>query len=234
MSWPRRDVTQVIVPGGGDGTARTCDDAWMLEQSRMNKDPEFLAGKRRRVHDPHVRPLNALVDRWNGEGLPVPYADPDSGGINARILFLHESPGPRASAEHGSGLVSPDNNDPSADRFWRLSREAALARDSHINWNAVPWYVSGTAKNQNATTADGQAALPYLHEFVTLLPDLRVVVVMGVFAQRWWFRYLIDCPDSRVLPVLAAPHTSSRARISNPRFEQDIFAAMAKARQAAR
>jgi hypothetical protein len=44
--------------------------------------------------------------------------------------------------------------------------------------------------------ADGQAALPYLREFVTLLPDLRVVEVMGSFAQRWWFRYLIDCPDS--------------------------------------
>jgi hypothetical protein len=36
-----------------------------------------------------------------------------------------------------------------------------------------------------------------------------------------------------VLPVLAAPHTSSRARISNPQFEKDISAAMVKARQAA-
>jgi uracil-DNA glycosylase len=96
-----------------------------------------------------------------------------------------------------------------------------------------PAAVPGTAKNKNATAADGQAPLPYLHEFVTLLPDLRVVVVMGSFAQRWWFRYVSGCPDSRVLPVLAAPHSSSRAHISNPAFEQDIFAAMAKARQAA-
>jgi uracil-DNA glycosylase len=163
----------------------------------------------------------------------VPYADPDSGGTHASILFLHESPGPRASAEHGSGLVSTDNNDPSAERFWRLSREAGLSRDSYISWNAVPWYVSGTAKNKNATAVDGQAAQPCLHEFVTLLPDLCVVVVMGSFAQHWWFRYLIDCSDSRVLPLLAAPHSSSRARISNPRFEHDILAAMVKARQAA-
>jgi uracil-DNA glycosylase len=147
-------------------------------------------------------------------------------------LFLHESPGPRASAEHGSGLVSTDNNDPSAERFWRLSREAGLSGDSYISWNVVPWYVSGTVKNQNATADDGKHALPYLHEFVTLLQGLHVVVVMGSFAQRWWFRYLIDCPGSQVLPVLAAPHSSSRARISNPRFEQEIFAAMVKARQA--
>jgi hypothetical protein len=32
---------------------------------------------------------------------------------------------------------------------------------------------------------------------------------MGSFAQRWWFRYLIDCPDSRVLPVLAALHSTA-------------------------
>jgi uracil-DNA glycosylase len=115
----------------------------------------------------------------------------------------------------------------------QLSREAGLPRDSYISWNAVPWHVSGTAKNKNATAADGQAALPYLRGFVALLLDLRVVVVMGSFAQRWWFRYLIDCPDSRVLPLLAAPHSGGRARISNPRFEQNIFAAMAKARQAA-
>lgn len=206
----------------------------MREEPMMNKNREFLAEKRRRIHEPHVRSLNALVDRWNGTRLRVPYVDPDSGGIHARILFLAESPGPQALADHGSGPISPDNNDRSAERFWRLSREAGLSRDIYINWNAVPWYVSGTAKNQNASAADGRDALPYLHEFVGLLSDLRVVVVMGSFAQRWWFRYLIDCTDSRVLPLLAAPHTSSRAGISNPRFEQDILAAMVKARQAAR
>jgi hypothetical protein len=110
--------------------------ACMSEQPQMNRNPEFLARKRRRVYDPHVRPLNALVDRWNGDRLQVPYADPDSGGIHARILFLHESPDPRASAEHGSGLVSTDNDDPSAGRFWRLTREAGLSRDIYISWNA--------------------------------------------------------------------------------------------------
>jgi hypothetical protein len=194
----------------------------------MHKHPEFLAKKRRRLHDPHVRPLNALVDRWNGEGLRVPYADPDSGGIHAMILFLHESPGPRASAEHGSGLVSPDNDDPSAERFWRLSREAGLPRGRYINWNAVPWYVSGTARNQNATTAEGQAALRHLHDFGALPAgpacgrsdgQLRTALVVPVPDRL---------PDSQTLPVLA-PHSSSRAPISNPRIEQDILAAMVKA-----
>jgi hypothetical protein len=52
---------------------------------------------------------------------------------------MHESPGPQASPGHGSGLISTDNNDPSAERFWRLSREAGLPRDGYISWNAVLW-----------------------------------------------------------------------------------------------
>jgi len=92
----------------------------MTERPKMNKEPDYLAAKLRRVHDPDVRPLNELVERWRQEGRQVPYADPDSCGVRSRVLFLHESPGPQASA-HGSGLVSTDNNDPSAERFWRMA-----------------------------------------------------------------------------------------------------------------
>jgi hypothetical protein len=52
--------------------------------------------------------------------------------------------------------------------------------------------------------------------------------VAGLIVGR--FRYLIDCRDRR---VLAAPYTGNRARISNPRFEQDISTAMVKALQVA-
>jgi uracil-DNA glycosylase len=205
----------------------------MTGRPRMNEEQAFRDAKLRRIYEPHVRPLNELVDRWRSDVRPVPYADPDSGGVHSKILFLHESPGPKASAKHGSGLISTDNNDPSAERFWRLSRQAGLDCGSYISWNAVPWYVSGDGRNVNATDDEGRAALPYLHRFVTLLTRLRVVVVMGRFAERWWFEYLIRVPDSRVLPLLAAPHTSNRARISRPRFEDDILAAMAKAKQVA-
>jgi hypothetical protein len=56
----------------------------------------------------------------------------------------------------------------------------------------------------------------------------RARKLAGLIVGR--FRYLIDCRDSR---VLAAPHTNNRARISNPRFEQDISTAMVKALQVA-
>ena len=201
-------------------------------QPRMNKDPEFLAGKLRRIYEQQVKPLNVLVERWRQEGLRVPWADPDSGGVHSRILFLHESPGPASSAQHGSGVISPDNDDQTAARFWRLSRDAGLDRSTYINWNAVPWYVSATGHAANAARADGQAALPYLHQFVTLLAELRVVVVMGAFAEHWWLRYLRQA-DSPVLPLITAPHPSVSARRSRPAFEQEITNAMSKAQKAA-
>lgn len=101
----------------------------------MNRDRAFLADKLSRIHDPHIAPLNGPVEAWHAQGMQVPWADPDSGGIHSRILFLHESPGPAASGQHGSGIISPDNNDQTAARFWRLSRDAGLARNAYINWN---------------------------------------------------------------------------------------------------
>lgn len=205
----------------------------MSTQPRMNRDRQFLTGKLDRVHNPHVLPLNELVERWRAEGRQVPWADPDSGGIHSRILFLHESPGPASSAAHGSGMISPDNNDQTAERFWRLSRQAGLESGRYIAWNAVPWYVSATGKAANATEADARAAVPYLHQFVMLLTELRVVVVMGGFAEHSWLRYL-RLPDSPVLPLITAPHPSASARRGRPAFEQDITIAMTKARDAAR
>lgn len=198
----------------------------------MNKDRRFRADKESRVLDEHVAPINTLVLAWRLEGRDVPWADPDLGGIRSRILFLHESPGPAAAAGHGSGFISPDNDDPTAARFWRLARQAGLDPGTYLNWNIVPWYVSATGRTANASPTDAQEALPRLHEFLSVLPGLRVVVVMGGFAEHWWLRFLRR-PDSPVLPLVCAPHPSSSARRSRPGFEGDILTAMTKARAAA-
>lgn len=198
----------------------------------MNRDPVFLESKRRRLHDPHIASLTALMESWREEGRLVPWPDPDSGGVHSKILFLHESPGPASSSGHGSGAISPDHDDQTAARFWRLSQAAGLDRSSYINRNAVPWYVSTTGKAANATPADGNAALPYLHCFVSCLKDLRVVVVMGGFAERCWLRYLRHA-DSPVVPLIVSPHPSASARRGRPEFEQEIAIAMVKARFAA-
>jgi uracil-DNA glycosylase len=198
----------------------------------MNEHSWFREGKLSRVHDPHVAPLNALVKAWRQQGRDVPWVDPDLGGIHSRILFLLESPGPASSTAHGSAIISPDNNDQTARRFRRLSGEAGLDPRTYVSWNVVPWYVSATGNAANATSADGAEALPYLHQFAALLTELRVVVVMGGFAEHWWLRYLRH-PESPVLPLICAPHPSRSARRSRPAFEDDITIAMSKARHTA-
>jgi uracil-DNA glycosylase len=129
-------------------------------------------------------------------------------------------------------VISPDNDDQTAARFWRLSQAAGLDRRSYINWNAVPWYVSSTGKTANATPADAKAALLYLHGFVSRLEDLQVVVVMGGFAERCWLHYLRRA-DSPVVRLIVSAHPSASARRSRPDFEREIAVAMTKARSAA-
>lgn len=88
----------------------------------------------------------------------------------------------------------------------------------YIVWNAVPWYVSATGKAVNATEADARAVVPYLHQFVILFTELRVVVVMmGGFAEHSWLRYL-RLPGSPVLRLITAPHPSASVRRSPPRL----------------
>jgi uracil-DNA glycosylase len=202
------------------------------DRPRAHRDTAFLAAKLARVEEPHVAPLNALVRELRAGGRSAPWVDPASGGVRSRILFLYESPGPRSSEAYGSNVISPDNDDPSAERAWRLARAAGLERELCVNWNAVPWYVSGTARNANATPADFREAEPWLHRFVSLLPDLRVVVVMGNFAAEGWLRYQRR-DDAPVLPLIVSPHTSNQSRQSRPGFEAEIAAAMRKALLAA-
>lgn len=195
---------------------------------RAHRDPEFLARMTARVFEPHVAPLNHLVQEMRHADHPAPWVDPAGGGVQARILFLHESPGPMASSAHGSGIVSPDNDDPTAARFFRLARQVGLPRSAFLNWNAVPWYISDTRRNQNATLADFREAEPWLHRFIGLLAHLSVVVTMGNFAGVCWLRYLRR-PDSPVLPLIVSPHPADRARVSRPQFEEEIATAMRKA-----
>jgi len=100
-----------------------------------NGDPAFLATKKDRIREARVAPLNALADRIaDVRNLPhghVPYVDPDLGGIAARVLVMLDNPGTRARAGTGSGLLSLDNDDPTARRL----REAYERQD--IAWTDI-------------------------------------------------------------------------------------------------
>jgi hypothetical protein len=92
-----------------------------------------------RLNDPHVGPLMGLVRDLRSRGLDVPNVDPNDGGVNAKVLILLETPGPKAVA---SRFVSRDNPDPSARNLGRVLDDARLARADVVLWNVVPQCVS--------------------------------------------------------------------------------------------
>lgn len=200
---------------------------------RAHRDPAFLAAKVARLREPHIAPLNDLADRIAAEtGLVVPAFDPDSAGIHTRSLFLFEAPGarstgtsgPRAAAK-GSGIISPDNNDGTAENMWRLHEAAGLPRTSTLAWNIVPWYVGNNSRIRAAGRPDLEAAAPYLAALIALLPDLRVVVTFGDKPRQGWFRYLLH-DDAPLLPTLAVPHPSPLSLNPHPENRDLILRAL--------
>lgn len=128
------------------------------------------------LSEPHMTPLMALIALWRNAGYDVPNPDPNDAGINAKALFLLESPGPKAV---GTGFVSCDNPDASAQNMRRSLEEAGLKRSEVMLWNVVPYCVSSATKNKNASTKDIEKSAPLTQEFVGLFPNLQVVVLCG-------------------------------------------------------
>src|SRR5262245_11714510 len=119
---------------------------------RSLADPDALAKRLARIHEPHVEPLNRLAAqiRSSTGDLSVPWFDPSGGGIGARVLILLETPGPNATtggrSQRPSGIISRDNNDATASNMFGFLRDAGIPRQEIVSWNAVPWYLGSTEK----------------------------------------------------------------------------------------
>lgn len=151
---------------------------------------------------------------------------------NARALFLYEAPGARStgalgprSGAAGSGIISPDNNDTTAENSWLLYREARVPRRQAVYWNIVPWYIGTTSKIRRPNADDLALAQPYLGQLLRLLPQLRVVVAFGDKARDGWLRFLL-LPDAPLVPTLACPHPSPQVLRVRPEYRGHILAAL--------
>lgn len=197
----------------------------------MHRDPDFLAAKRARLWEPHVAPINELTQKIikAGKG-DVPFVDPDSGGVNARVLFVLEAPA-RAAA-HGSGMLSADNDDTSAAHVWEGYAHSGLRRDFGVHWNAVPWYVGKKEKIRAVTPQEVVDGREWLVALLELLPDLNVVFTMGVPARKA-LQPLADSLSDRGVTIVSTWHPSPRNYNSRPHSREEVLAAFDQVRRLA-
>jgi hypothetical protein len=153
-----------------------------------------------------MAPLTQLVISWRqaaGPERPVPYFDPCDGGIQARVLFLLQSPGRKAVA---SCFISRNNPDPTARNMCGLLARAGIARAETILWNVVPWYVGNGTKLGAVGSADLVDGVQHLRELLDRLTVLQGVVLVGRDAQR--ARPMLP----QALKVFETCHPSNRVR----------------------
>jgi hypothetical protein len=156
--------------------------AW--KTPRRLEDPEEQGRRRARRAERHVAALNRIVydlrhDPTVGiDGKTVPYVDPDGGGVSAQILFLLRDPSDVAASM--TGLISPDNPDPTADNFTWLRDGVGLDGRAGVHWNVVPWFIGKRDEKREAVRAR-----PWLERFLSEL-GIHTVVCMGNSARDGW------------------------------------------------
>ncbi len=203
------------------------DSGMTDEHPRSFRDPNSVARRRKLLVSPHMGPLVELTEGLRAEGRgTVPDFDPADAGVNARILFLMEKPGPMTddlalAGRVGSGFISRDNDDPTAEAIFHFMQQAGIPRQESILWNIVPWW-NGSRRIEAAELRDG---LDRVGKLTALLPNLRVVVGVGGKAQRA-ARFI----EGLGLPFVPSAHPSPINRAARPAVWQAIPDQWAQAR----
>src|SRR5262249_2222321 len=130
---------------------------------------------------PHIEPLTAFAARLRERGLgEVPEFDPLDGGVNSRVLFLFEKPGPMTAEPSGSGFISRNNDDRTAEATFGFMQRAGIPRELTVTWNLIPAW-NGARKITPQELRDGMKCVAGL---ISLLPKLLAVVLVGQRAAR--------------------------------------------------
>ncbi len=169
-----------------------------------------------------VAAINQFVDKLGAgnEHDHPPYIPPICGGIDALALGVSRDPGPMAGGINGSGFLSIENDDPSAERMGRFLREAGIDYGRVVPWNAYPWFING-----NPTAGQLGAGVEPLRDLIGLIPRLRVVILHGTAAAKGWKLFLREHHDlvkRRGIVWLATYHTSRQALQTPDRVEREL------------
>jgi hypothetical protein len=187
------------------------------------RDADERARRQALLGEDHVAPLVAYSARLAERiGKTVPVVDPLDGGVNARLLILLETPGPRVL---GTGFVSRDNPSGTAANMFRFLTNAGIARDDTVIWNIVPWLIQTLGeRNRNPSRGEVAEGLAHLPDFLDLLPRLELAVLAGRKAEA-----ALGLLEARAIPCLTMPHPSPTYVCTSPDVALRISACLGKA-----
>jgi uracil-DNA glycosylase len=156
-----------------------------VDRPRSLKDAEVRARRIAMLQEEHIGLLTDFVADLNKQNKfgEVPWFDPLDGGINAQVLFLLEKPGPMTSVTGkriGSGFISRNNNDSTAEATFRFMHEANLPRTETCMWNTIPGWNGKIPYTSNEL----RSGFECLYELFSLLPRMKVIVLVGLEAQK--------------------------------------------------
>lgn len=200
-----------------------------LDAPRGFRDPTLVAQRLEMLETVEaVKPLREWADELAARrNVVVPYFDPAEAGVEARVLMLFEAPGPMANASNarpGSGFISVDNNDKTAENCWHGRNEAGLDKGA-LGWNIVPWYL-GPASIHPSASVLAQGAME-LRRLLPLLPSLKAVVLAGRYAQNGWKKHVAPLIGSS-LAVIDTWHPSPLS-LNQPSRRDDFRRELARA-----
>ncbi len=199
-------------------------------QTRTLGDEAVKTARLARLQEPHIAPLTAFVEcirKTADPHLPgwMPYFDPESGGTGAQVLLLLESPGPQVSR---TKFVSLDNPDGTAENLSCLLKLAGLSRDRVLVWNSFPWQLSAERVVVPSENHLKEAASDTL-KLISLLPGLKVVVLVGNRAAQGWTH--VSALLAQPIKVLTCPHPSPVNLMPRPEAAALAVSVLGQARQ---
>lgn len=220
-----RDVERVVKATVGHDDATSAGQAVTRRGRRgrygANADPVYVAAKRARIREPHVAPLNELVDQIAADrGLPrnvMSYVDPEFGGIHARAMVMLDNASTKAGA---SGLLSLDNDDATACNLRMAYQRHKIDAGDVVAWNAVPF--PAARPNGGSSARERNERAPYIGEFIARCTNLTIIVLLGRAANDGWAR---ACINDHEFQVIRAPHPSAQGiatRAAADLFEEAI------------
>jgi uracil-DNA glycosylase len=192
----------------------------LVDEPKLLRDPKVRRERRAQLRHSHIAALTAFLEALRheaGSGVMIPDFDPWDGGIEAKILYLLEAPGPQAVA---SGFISRNNPDESAKNFFQLNAEVKIPRKRTVTWNVVPWYIGDSKSIRAASQADLAQGVRHLPRLLSLLPKLRAVVFVGRKAEYARETVMEQLPNVK---TFCCPHPSPKCLNTNPANRERIL-----------